>query len=337
MRSRESEPGRFFVVIIVCAILLLAASAATAQTLTVRGQFLLPNGDFPHETIRYSVSSGDGRTNDIRFSDSNGRFIIERLPSGRIDITISVSSDGSTYGDTSYNFIPYASPNGTADVRVTLSPLPRKPASVLTTISAASGYKPSADAVRAHEAALKEIEKQAFQAAEPHLRRAISLDPKFPAPLIDLAALLMQQRRYPEAEQLLRQALDADSKSVLGLLNLGITLNRQGKFADAIPHLREALRLEPRLVPGHLNLGIALLEDGQPEEAERALLRTVRTPGPEEAPAQLHLGRLYARSGEFSKAVTALEAYLEKAPTASNADEVRSLVARLRREMSTRR
>ncbi len=310
--------------------ILMMALTAAAQV-NVRGQFLLPNGDVPQHNIQFTLTSGDGRVNEIRYSDSNGRFVLERL-SGLVDYTIRVDSDNSTYGNTDHNFQPGQS----AQLRVTLRPLVRKPSSPAATLSAASGYKPVREAANAHEAALKEITKQQFEAAEANLRKAISLDPKFAAPMIDLGALLMQQKRYSEAEQILRQALEADPKSVLANLNMGVTLNRQSKFADAMPYLREALRLEPGLVAAHLNLGIALVETDQFAEAEAELVRAARTPGAEEIGALLYLGKLYARTGEFAKGIAALESYLAKSPGAPNTADVRSLIDRMRRELAAK-
>lgn len=308
--------------------LILMMAAGTGAQVNVRGQFLLPGGDVPREVIQFYLYSGDGTVNEVRFSDSTGRFILERL-SGRIDYTIRVTGDGVLYGDTSYSF----NPGYNAPVRVTLNPVPRKPAGKAETVSAASGYQPIREAGKAHEAALKEISNKQFEAAETLLRKAVASDPKFVAAMIDLGAVLMQQKRYPEAEQVLLQAVETDKKSVLALLNLGITMNRQQKYADAIPHLREALRQSAGLVAAHLHLGIALVETEQFAEAETELLRASRTQGEEEIAAQLYLGKLYARTGEFRKGIQALEAYLVSAPNAANAGEVRALIARMQREM----
>lgn len=326
---------RRFTIALLLLLVIAAGVKAQAGTVDIRGQFLLPTGDPPREPLRFVLNSSDGRlTHDIRFSDSNGRFAMRDIPAGRSEISIFVQGDGSTFADTTYKFVPYETSFQGAEVRIILEPMRKVAADPLAVISAASGYKPLPEAAKAREAALQAIEKQQMEAAEKLLRRAIELDGKFSVAMTELAALLMQQKRYPEAEQFLRRSLEADPKSVLTLLNLGITLNRQAKFADAIPHLREAVRLEPRLVAAHLHLGIALLETGQHEEAERALQRATRAGGAEEILAQLHLGQLYAHTGAHAKAVAALEIYLEKAPSAANVDEVRSLIASMREKMN---
>src|SRR5712664_1409614 len=99
----------------------VTAPRATAQV-DVRGQILLPDGDLPSENIRFYLTSDDGRVNEYRYTDSSGRFILERL-SNRVSYTITVDSDGSSYGSTRYTFMPAYE----QVVRLTLNPLPRKP------------------------------------------------------------------------------------------------------------------------------------------------------------------------------------------------------------------
>jgi tetratricopeptide (TPR) repeat protein len=314
------------------AVLLLVAVTAAAQR-GVSGQFLLPNGDLPHSPIRFYLTSDDGQVNEYRFSDSNGRFILERVGSGTaIGYTITVASDGSSYDTTSYNFVPAYE----RSLRITLRPLTSKTIPTGATVSATAVYKPKREAAELHAAALKEIKQNQFDAAEKHLRKAIDLDAKFSRPFNDLGVLLMQQKKYAEAEKILRQGLAADPKSIHAFLNLGITLNHRKKYADAIAVLGEALRLELGLVSAHLHLGIALVQTAQFEEAEKALTRVLKTPGPEEIPAQLYLGKLYAATGKLENAVAAFETYLQKAPNAGNASDVRAVIEQIKRELAAR-
>jgi len=309
---------------------LLVAGSVAAQG-SVRGQILLPGGEIPQESIRFTLSSGDGRVNEIRFTDSNGRFIIER-PSQLIDYTIEVAGDNLQYGTTSYSF----NPGYSSVVRITLNAPARKIVKP-GTISAPPAYKPSAEAQELYDAAQKDIEKEDMDAAEAKLRKVVAKDAKFLQAHIDLGAVLLQGRKNAEAETVLRQATMIDPKAVVALLNLGVALNRQQKFADAVPVLQNALRLQPGLTTGHLQLGVALVETEQLAEAERELLLATRRPGDDEAAGLLYLGKLYAITGQFPKGVEALEKYLQKVPAATNAVEVRSLVSRMKSEMAKAR
>src|SRR6266436_3207227 len=115
----------------------LTPPGASAQV-DVRGQILFPDGNTPNEVIRFYLTSDDGRVNEIRYTDSNGRFVLERL-SNRIGYAISVDSDGASYGASRCGFMPAYE----QVVRFTLNRLPLKPAVSRSTISAASGYKPA--------------------------------------------------------------------------------------------------------------------------------------------------------------------------------------------------
>jgi tetratricopeptide (TPR) repeat protein len=300
------------------------AQVVGGNTVDVRGQILLPDGNVPTSQIRLYFTRGDGSINDIRYTDSNGRFILERL-NPQIGCSISVDSDEKTYGNSRYSFVP----GYEQVVRFTLSPLPAKATASRPTVSAASAYKPDSKAANLYEQAMKEIKKKHRDEGERLLRDAIAVDPKYPEPLNDLGVVLMVKKKYSEAEKVLQQALEADPKYMHALLNLGITRNHLGKYEGAVEPLREATRLEPRVVAAHLHLGIALVETDQFEEGEKELDRAAKSPHADKGIVQLYRGKLYARTGDFDKSITAFNAYLDTSPESAQADEVRAIIARI--------
>lgn len=314
-----------FIVIVLRTFAFIAFAAPLALTqVDVRGQMLLPDGNLPSNVIRFYLTSDDGRVNEIRYTDSNGRFILERL-SNRNGYSISVMSDGTSYGASRYSFIPaYESV-----VRLTLNPLPSKAPIPASTVSVASAYKPDAKTLAIYQRAVKEIKKKHNDAGERLLREAVTADPKYPAPLNDLGVLLMLRKNYEEAAKVLQQAVDADPKSLHPLLNLGITMNHLGRYGDAIAPLREAVRLEPGLIAAHQHLGIALVETDQFAQAEKELNIAGRSHHADKSIVELYRGKLYARTGDFDKSIAAFKAYLEDSPQSAQADEVRVLIARM--------
>ncbi|MCI0536890.1 MAG: tetratricopeptide repeat protein [Verrucomicrobiales bacterium] len=306
-------------------------AASAAGQVTVRGQVLMPGGSPPSEPMRFYLQSDDGRVNDYRFTDSNGRFILERLdPAGAFSIRI--DGDGTRYETTMLTFRPQFQ----QVIRVILNPIERPLGEPVNpgTVSAATAYKPKPEAEKLHAQARAEIDKENLDAAEPLLRRAVAADPLFFEAQHDLAAVLIAGARYAEAEAVLRDALKADAKSAVALTNLGAVLNRQKKFADAVAPLREAVRLEPGLVLAHVQLGIALVETEQYADAERELKVGTRKPGEEELMGLLYLGKLYALTGKYTEGIASLESYLQKNPSAPNAEEVRKLIGRMKTEMA---
>jgi Tfp pilus assembly protein PilF len=316
-------------VLVVAFVLGWAASAAAVD---IRGHVFLPDGNPPTNPIRFELRSGDGSRNSYEYTDSNGRFILPRL-SDRITYTLAFTGDDSTFGDTIY----LLRPDVDSTPRVTLNPPPRKKTAPGMTISAGSGYKPDPKAASLYDRAMKEIENRQFQAAEPLLRGTVQADPKYAMGWNALGALLMQEKKYTEAEKPLRQALELNPKFITALVNLGVTLNHLGKYAGSVAPLREALRLQPDITAAHEHLGIALVETDQFAEAEQELKKALDTPGADEVVIQLYFGKLYARTGDFPKSIEAFSKYLEKVPNAGNADEVRGLIDRMKREMASRK
>lgn len=310
---------------------LLAAAAVEAQT--VRGQIYLPGGGLPQEPIRFYLTSDDGAVNEYRFTDSNGRFILERL-SGLVGYRITVDGDGNHYAHTTYYFRPSSQQVIRVFLNAPVRPLgtPANPGLV----SAASAYKPNEEAKRLHKQARALIEKEDIDGAENLLRRAVETDPGYFEPLNDLGAILVQTGRYAEAEPVLQQAVKVDPKAPVALTNLGVALNHQKKYGEAIVPLREALRLVPGLIRAHLHLGMALVETDQYADAERELKVATSRPGEEEVAGLLYLGKLYALTGKYTDGIAALQAYLQKNPTAPNANEVRKLIERMKSEMGKR-
>jgi tetratricopeptide (TPR) repeat protein len=309
----------------------LAGSLSVSAQQTVRGQIFLPGGTTPSNPIQFEMNSDDGTVNDIRFTDSNGRFILERL-STSISYHLTFRGDGTNYGDTIY----LLRPDTDSTPRITLNNPPVKKSPPGSADSDESDYKRDSKVTVTYDKAMKAIDAKQYATAEPLLRQATEADPKFTRAWSALGAVLMQERKFAEAEGPLRRAVALDPKFIRGLLNLGIVLNSTGKFADAVVPLREALRLRPDLGVAHQHLGIALVETDQFAEAEQELKKAMASSEADEVFVQLYLGKLYARTGDFEKSIAAFSLYLEKSPNAGNAAEVRGLIDRMKRELAAR-
>jgi Flp pilus assembly protein TadD len=314
--------------LVIAGLTFLVAGAADAQT--VRGQIFMPDGSPPRFPITFYLTSTDGLvTNEVRFTDSNGRFILERL-NGQVEWIITVESDRQTYEKTEYRFLPSTQ----APVRFFLKELPRKEPE--KSVIAASP-KPRPPALIAYEAAMKKIQEDKLEEAEKLLHEAVAANPELPEAHIALGALRIQQKKLGEAEKHLRRGLELDPKSAFGQMNLGIVMDRTDRFAEAIPPLREAIRLNRDLTSPHLYLGVALVETDQFEEAERELNEAASVTGLEEILRHLYLGQLYARTGRYEKSIPAFETYLQKAPKAPNAAEVRALIDRMKQALASKK
>jgi Flp pilus assembly protein TadD len=310
-------------------------AAFDAKVLSVNpitGQILLPTGEPPRETLSFSLSSDDGTFHAMGTTSLKGSFHFDNLDPNQ-SYTLLIPGDGHLYESTIVHF----SPADTSTLRIVLRPGRPERGQPAYTVSAASGYKPVAEAARLYKKGIEAGRKKHLDESEALLRRAIALDSRFAAPRNDLAALLMNRKEYGEAEGLLREALAVDPQFVEALTNLGIILNKKHEFASAIEPLRAAVRYADHLLGAHLQLGIALAETGAVAEGERELRRAAEVRWAEESVARLALGKLYARIGEKGKAVTELEVFLKESPSSPNAAKVRALLDELRASLAARR
>ena len=269
---------------------------------TVRGQIMMPDGNLPSLPIRFELEGTNG-LHDIRYTDSNGRLILERLPSDT-RFTIFVRSDDLNWGDTSFSFIP----GENSDARFYLKPL------MVKKLVKPSEYKPSAQVQSLHDRAITAFQHSKPDEAEALLRQAMKADPQYVAAFNDLGVMLMRQQKYADAEKVYLQGLQSNPKSVTLMENLGTDQVHAGKYDDAIATLRAELHLQPARAQAHLQLGAALVETARYVEAEAELNAAKLDGGADEAGLQLYFGKLYASTGKYAKAIEAFTAYLKVAP-----------------------
>lgn len=147
------------------------------------------------------------------------------------------------------------------------------------------------------------------------------------------ADVLYDAGRLADARKLLRSglgdvAIKSEEKAQMQY-KLGRVLSREGKTDEAVKELQKAIQLEPSAFNAHLLLGGTLLAVNRREEAERSLLRAYELGGSRAGHAQLLLGHLYFDQKKFDLSLRAFEQYLLDVPDATNAAQIRELVARL--------
>lgn len=295
-------------------------------TTTVRGQILMPDGNLPTLPIRFELEGTNGQ-HDIRFTDSNGRLILERLPSDT-HFTILVRSDDLNWGDTSFSFIPGEG----SDARFYLKPL------MMKKLIKPSEYKPAAEVQSLHDRAITAFQHSKPDEAETLLRQAMKADPKYVAAFNDLGVMLMRRQKYADAEKVYLEGLHNNPKSVTLLENLGTDQVHAAKYDAAITTLREALHLQPTRGQAHLQLGAALVETARYAEAEAELFAAKLDGGADEVGLQLYFGKLYASTGKYGKAIEAFTDYLRLAPPDSpSIPIIRAAMNRMQEEMAKRK
>ena len=165
-------------------------------------------------------------------------------------------------------------------------------------------------------------------AAIPLLLRATTLDPGNAGARYNLGAALLRQGRYPEAVAEFSRVIALRPSHAKAENNLGIALQEQGLIVEASGHYLRAVELRPDYALALNNLGFTLLQQGRTEEALRRLRRAVElSPGSPEA--RHNLGTALIRSGDLAGG----EAQLAEALTLSEARGDARLSEVIRREI----
>jgi len=295
----------------------------------IRGRVVMPNGSFADEAVKITVSTIRGPVATI-YAETQGQFEIQDVQPGTYYLefeanrqqyevvreTVTVYRGTPVVLSVTLRPLRSADPRGTGPNTVSLSELKEK----------------------VPDKAWKEFEKANAAAnagktdeAIEHLRKAIVIFPRFVRARNDLGTYLLSEGKLDEAEEQLRQALSVDEKSFNLNLNLGIVLVHKHAFAEANEKLARAITIEPSSPAAHLYLGLALLGLEKLDAAEIAFKTSYSLGGPKYGVALYHLGQLHLSRGNNPAALKSFEEYLSVVPDASNAQQVKQLIAMLRR------
>lgn len=121
------------------------------------------------------------------------------------------------------------------------------------------------------------------------------------------------ERDYTEARGHFTAAKAIKGDDARPYLYLGTLDFREESFRAAIDNLEVAARLDPASEPAHELLSLALLEYGSAERAATELVKTVEI-NPDNANANLELGKLYEQEGRHETARVHLERALATNP-----------------------
>jgi tetratricopeptide (TPR) repeat protein len=127
------------------------------------------------------------------------------------------------------------------------------------------------------------------------LQAATRTSPKSAQAWISLGDALMDSRRFSEAVDAYKKGLELDPKNVNARVDLGTCYRGTGQFDKAVEEYRKALKINPNFPTGHRNLGVVLAFD-------------------------LHQNK---------EAIKAFQKYLELAPNAPDAVEIRQTIQQL--------
>jgi len=160
-------------------------------------------------------------------------------------------------------------------------------------------------------------------------RTALAEQPADPELLANVGQILVAMNRPADAVPFLEKAVEAEPYSVVARFDLAVAYGRSGRPKEAVEHYETLVRSGDADIRVFHNLGLALRQLGLNAEAAVAFERATAME-PARAPAWMGLALSLEADGRGAEAATALEHYLALEPAATDADNVRARIARLR-------
>ena len=146
-----------------------------------------------------------------------------------------------------------------------------------------------------------------------HYRRAMARGPNFAEPLLALAALHGEAKRYGKAIDLYRRYLKTRPHDEDVRFLLGHTALLARRYDEAAAAYSEITAVRPNWAAAHGGLGYALLMTDQPQRAARAYSHTLEL-NPDSTLVRYQLARLYAEQGQTREAIAEFEQLVQREP-----------------------
>ena len=315
--------------IVVTALCVCAAMGQGSSTTgSIRGRVVLPNDAPLFETVSVRLESLRG-VRSSSFTDNQGNFSFRAVPVGIYEVIIEADRNRFEPVSTKVEVYPNAPSVVTLVLKLRKDAVEAKPAGNTVSTGELDPDIPAA-AKKEFELGADAARNKNSDQAIAHLQKAIFLYPRYLKAHNDLGAQLLIKGKLDEAAESLARAIEIDAKAFNPRLNLGMVLVQQHRFEEAAAELNTALSLEPSSPSARLYYGRALVGLNNVDAAEKEFKTAYDIGGHEYALALYHLGQLYMEKGEREAAVQAFESYLRVAPSASNAPEVKKVLAMLK-------
>jgi Tetratricopeptide repeat len=210
----------------------------------------------------------------------------------------------------------------------------------------ATPYRAPKDALKAYEKGMESARKGKFSDAEKYFNQAVGLYPKYADAWFELGAVLQKQNQKDGARTAYLQATMINNKFLPPYVSLATMAFAIGNWPEVLQFTDHILELDPlnkTKVTGYIvdldpwNSAEAYFYNafanyklGNVEAAEKSALKAehvdLRTSFP-----QLHLllGEIHARKNDYAAAIPEIRKYLELAPHAPDADQVRGKLAEM--------
>ena len=214
-----------------------------------------------------------------------------------------------------------------------------------TTLSAAPYQAPN-DARRAYEKGLKAEQKANLAGARKYFETAVAIYPKYAVAWFQLGNVLQKEKQIEAARNAFTRATAIDSRFLSPYLSLASISFQEENWPALLALSNHILALDTmnqtaatsfivdldpiNYADAYFYNAAANFQLNHFEQAQKSALKAEHIAFPRRYP-QVHLllGEIFARKSEYATAIMELNTYLELAPHAPNADQVRLHLAKL--------
>ena len=210
----------------------------------------------------------------------------------------------------------------------------------------ATRYKAPRDARRAYEKGLEAERNGKLANARKYFEQAVEIYPRFANAWFQLGTVLQKENQNDAARKAYTQATTIDTKFLPPYLSLALMAYRARNWTEILKLTGHILDLDPlnqaaatgyildldplNYAEAYFYNSVANYKLNKIEDAEKSALKAehldLRTRIPQ---VHLLLAEIYSRKNNYANAISELQTYLELAPHAKHADQVREQLAKL--------
>jgi tetratricopeptide (TPR) repeat protein len=192
----------------------------------------------------------DGQTIASAYSNADGQFEIDQVPSGNYEIVVTsglaqerqqLAIDGAT---------------ANVNLRLASEPAADSKAGNSSTVSVAAMEVPK-KARQHYQKAAEEVKKSKFDEAQKDLEAALAVYPHYAEALALRGILKMDHNQMPAALSDLQEAINSDPNYPMAYVAVGSCYNALAQYDNAVRALERAQELDPRSWQAHFEMAKA--------------------------------------------------------------------------------
>ena len=204
-------------------------------------------------------------------------------------------------------------------------------ANVEGTIVSASSLAAPKDARKAYDKAREAMRKDKWDEAGKNLQKAVEIYPKYADAWFELGRYYHHSNNGDEAVKAYSQAIQIDPKFVKPYVPMAVLAYGKQNWADMAQFSGKAVRLDPATSPeAFLFNAVAEYNLRHLDVAEKSARQGIQIDSNHRVPKLNHLlGAILADKQDYPGAASQMKSYLEFAPKATDAEQVRKQLAEI--------